>query len=608
VARGLLPALLLLLAAACSRAPAPAIRRLAVLRFENLSGDASSDWIGRALPEIITAELARSTSLYAIPSSRLHSLNQVLGVRPISAPGVSAETPLATALNATLIGYGYYSVEGGTIRAHLDIEDLRTRRMVQSLSSDATGANVVAVANSLARGISPQAQPWPARRAEAIRAYAAALESTDAGAMERYSDAAVAADPDFARPYLLLAEVRARRQDRTGTRDALQSALGRAGIDELLRAEIESAAAAFRNDPDARRQALIRQVRLAPNDAGAWRSLATLELNRHRFAESLQAYQRVLAIEPEDANTWNEAGYAAAYAGDLSSAMSALRRYQVLRPTDANPLDSMGDVNLMLGRLAEAERFYLEAANRDPNFLNGAITYKAAMAHLMTGDIPGADAIFRQRFPQPNAEWLWTTGRRKEAYNLLEQQAAAAPRAPGASTLYAELALWSLWLDNRTAAAEMARKSVDTAVPASANLAALVRFLAQPPASAAEWSTRAAQAFPNPAVRDLGLAYALLFAREFAPAADVLRRIYDANPVPPDASIPIELAWALVETGNMKDAAPLLRLNPLPGANGPGPLISFYFPRVFDLRARVLEGANAQEAAANRRVFETLSK
>jgi hypothetical protein len=63
-----------------------------------------------------------------------------------------------------------------------------------------------------------------------------------------------------------------------------------------------------------------------------------------------------------------------------------------------------------------------------------------------------------------------------------------------------------------------------------------------------------------------------------------------------------------VETGDTKGAAPFLRLNPLPGQNGPGPLVSFYFPRIFELRARVLGGSNPQEAAANRRVFEALGK
>jgi tetratricopeptide (TPR) repeat protein len=603
VARASLSALLLL-TISCSRTPqSPTIQRLAILRFENLSGDPSLDWIGRALPEIVTSELTRSTSLYAIPSSRLHSLNQALGVRPIAAPGISAEAPLAQTLNATRIGYGYYTVEGGLLQAHLTIEDPRTQHMVQLLTSATSHLpDVISVANSLARGIWPEAQPWPVRNPEALRSYAIALESTDAAAMERDGEAAVAADPDFSRPYLLLAELKARRQDGAGAQSVLQSALGRPRIDAAGRAEIEAVAAGLGNDAAARERALAEQVRLAPNNAAAWRSLAEIHVARHRFPEAGQDYERALAIEPEDPILWNEAGYAAAWAGNLPAAMSHLRRYQALRPNDANPLDSMGDVNLMLGHLAEAERFYLDAVQKDPGFLNGAGTYKAAMAHLMTGDVAGADAIFRQRFPQPNPEWLWVTGRRNEAYALLERQIEGAVSSPNRSGAYAQLAFWSLWLDNPAAAAAMARKAAETAVPASTSLVALARFLTQPTATADQWSARAAEGFRNSAARDVALAYALLLDRHFAEAVPVLRRTYETSP-PSDSGLPIELAWALIESGNAKDAAPLLRLNPVPGPNGPSPFLSFYFPRLFELRARL----NDADAAANRRVYEALT-
>ena len=100
----------------------------------------------------------------------------------------------------------------------------------------------------------------------------------------------------------------------------------------------------------------------------------------------MQAFQKALDLEPQDVALLNSLGYAAAYAGELAAGMGALRRYQALRPKDANPLHSMGDINLASGRLAEAERFYLQAAQKDPDFLNGGDLLKAAMAHLMTAD------------------------------------------------------------------------------------------------------------------------------------------------------------------------------------------------------------------------------
>ena len=61
----------------------PGIQRLAILRFENLTPDPATDWMGRAFSEVITAELAGATDVYAIPSARLHTLNQTMGARPV---------------------------------------------------------------------------------------------------------------------------------------------------------------------------------------------------------------------------------------------------------------------------------------------------------------------------------------------------------------------------------------------------------------------------------------------------------------------------------------------------------------------------------------------
>ena len=56
----------------CTRRPAePRIQRLAILRFENLGADVSTDWMGRALSDIITVELSGVPDVYAIPAARL---------------------------------------------------------------------------------------------------------------------------------------------------------------------------------------------------------------------------------------------------------------------------------------------------------------------------------------------------------------------------------------------------------------------------------------------------------------------------------------------------------------------------------------------------------
>src|SRR5215831_8085178 len=139
---------------------------------------------------------------------------------------------------------------------------------------------------------------------------------------------------------------------------------------------------------------------------------------------------------------------------------------------DANPLDSMGDVNLASGRLAEAEKFYLEAHNKDAGFLNQGDLLKAAVAHLYSGDLAGADKIAGQYFEARQAakdpildyrraQWMWITGRRREGMERMQAfarsaQAENSPLRDVASRAEAELAVWNLMAGDRTAAAELA--------------------------------------------------------------------------------------------------------------------------------------------------------
>src|ERR1051325_9824924 len=95
--------------AACGRAPAPPARRIAVLRFENLGGDVSLDWMGRAFSESLIAALAGTPRVHVFPFSALHGLDAAMGARPLDAPGISAERQQALEAGAGRIVYGTYS-------------------------------------------------------------------------------------------------------------------------------------------------------------------------------------------------------------------------------------------------------------------------------------------------------------------------------------------------------------------------------------------------------------------------------------------------------------------------------------------------------------------
>jgi len=618
--------LLACLLASCARQPArPAFDRIAILRFENLSSEASADWIGRALSDIVATELTGAPGIDSIATSRLHNFDRVLGVRTISAPGISSEREHALAAGAREIGYGQYTFRAGRLEAQLTLEDVRTGKMTKVIFASAAASDVLAAATGLARQIANQASPYGTRSPQALRAYITGTEAREPAAREVALNLAIAADPDFGAPYRLLAQVRAAQGDRAGGLAILDRAGARQSIPELDRATMAELAAQLRGDLAAREQALSAMVKATPGDAASWRTLGEVANSRHEYRTAAQALRKAVDLEPEDVTSLNLLGYAAAEAGDLEAGMAALRRYQALRPNDANPLDSMGDLNLIAGRLAEAESFYLRAQKKDRNWLADGDLHKAAVSRLLGGDLAGADALAKQYLDARTAakdplaayrqaEWAWASGRRPEAYRQLEAFAAGAQGGPlreVVSRAYAELTVWSLVLGNRAAAARTGPQAMALAGPASIGVAVVAQFLAQPPASPAEWAARAEQRFSGEAltgIKDFALAYALILNGHFEPAQLLLKRMCDRGGPAVDDGLRYALAWADVETGRLKEAEPLLRSNPLPNASGFGPFASFYLPRIFYLRgaAAEKEGKRA-EARRQYQLFLKLS-
>ena len=613
------PALLFaLLFTSCIRQPAGApAERLAVLRLENLSGDASIGWEGRALSEIIAVELSGAGPPRVITSANIHALDRVLGPRPTSAPGISAESSQALAAGATLLAYGDYTVRHGKLEVRLTIEDSRTFKATKVIGVSAPAGDVLGAGAALARDVSSRAVPYGTRNPQALEAYVRALEGSDVTVMEVGLGVAIAADPDFVSPYRLLAQIKAQRQDRSGAVATLDQALARGNaIPELERARLALESAELTGNPDARLSALSQLVKLDSGDSNAWRALGDSLMNRHEYRQAQQSYRKASDLAPEDIALLNAMGYAAGQAGDVDGAMSALRRYAALRPNDANPLDSMGDVHLIAGHLADAGNFYLQAAKKDPNFQNNGALIKAALARLLSGDPSGANHVADQYVAARvaakdpivdyrRAQWTWISGRRKAAAQQMGAFALANESGPLrdiASRGYAELAIWSLVSGDREGAARLAQKALSIAGPASAGNALVAKFLSQPPASSSEWVVRAEQQFPGPAqnaIKNFSLAYALLVNQQFQPALLLLRQMWETGSATADEGLPVMLAWCYLETGRVKEAAPLLASNPLPPANGLTPYTGFYIPRLLYLRGLLAEkDGRAGEARA----------
>ena len=565
----------------CAKREAIVAQRLAVLPFDNLSSDAQLDWLGRAAPTALADELSTAKNLNVTAADSVRS---------------------AYAAGATHFVHGYFFLAGAQLEAHASIEDAQSHKSVQVLSATGSlAAGILPLVDQFARQLSPDAKPFSTTNQAAFRALGEALLAASAPVRNQAFEAAVHADQDFGAAYVLWAEALLEAGDRDGV--AHVTAAGRADHPGAIdRVKLDYLAATARGETEAQIQALRSWSALAPANADLFRRLAELEMPQRKFSRAVADYQTAAKLNPQDPAILNLLGYAQAFAGDLDRARGALNEYKKLSPPeDVNALDSLGEVSFYFGDFQAAESYFLAAHQKNPAFLGGGELLKAAQARLMSGDLPGADAIFhrytdfQRKFQAPRgeyqlAQWMFLTGRRKDAIARL-QKGIPALDADGSALALCQLSVWKLQTGDTRAAVDDAQQASARAVsPATRALSGLCRFIAGHPDATSG--------------SKLADAYALLFQRKYAQTLPLLEAAYHAASPTADGEIRTLLAWAYVETGNLRDAAPLLRLYPIPLASSDTVLASVIFPRIFYLKGATLANQGKRdEAKRNYQVY-----
>jgi tetratricopeptide (TPR) repeat protein len=390
------------------------VDRLALLPFENLTGDASLDWIASAAPSIVATQITGAAN--------------ILPVR--------VETVRDAYLNrATRFVHGYFTRRGAGLHFQVEIEDSARHKMAGAGAADGT---VLFAMNDVARKLAPGARPFSTANQDAVAAWGR-------GEFER----AVTIDPDFGTAWTYWAQQLGVSGKPAEAGAVAARALARPSLRSPLdRAQLELISATIDKNVAGRNAALSTLVGMSPNDTSLLGALAETESLARRFPTAAGLYRRILEIDPGNAVAMNSLGYAEANAGHLDAATKALERYGKSLDQSTNSLDSLGEAYFMNGRFAEAERYFQQAYRRDPRFLAGSTLMKAAYAHWLGGDLAGADAIF-QRYrddrvnqkdaaaPWREATWLYATGRREQASAKLMEASADLPQL-----VQRQLAVW----------------------------------------------------------------------------------------------------------------------------------------------------------------------
>jgi Flp pilus assembly protein TadD len=383
--------LCILLLSSCSRAPqSPA--RYALLPFDNLTGDQSLDWIARTAPRIAAAEIAGTA-------------------RPAATVGE------AYLQKATRFVHGYFTGSPGALHLTVEVEDPATHKMVETEQFD--GPLLTSI-TALSKRLDAAPQPFGTDKE-------AAIEAWGRGEFEK----AVTIDPAFGSAWLGWIETLARSGDVDGAIAVAGRAMEHPVKSEVAGLRIELARATLQKNSDAEHEAL-RKLTARVADPELLANLGQLEVRAREFVLAEGDYKKILEVEPENGEALNLLGYVYAFQGKVAEAEATFAHYSKVPGQEPNSFDSLGEAYFMNGKFAEAEKAFLKAHELNPALAAGGDLRKAAYAHWLAGDLPGADKIFarylefRAKLKDPSLEWQhasweFMTGRKEQAIARLQK-------------------------------------------------------------------------------------------------------------------------------------------------------------------------------------------
>jgi tetratricopeptide (TPR) repeat protein len=361
---------------------------IAVISFENQTGDPAYDYLQKAIPNLLITSLEQSKYLRVITWERMNDLLKQLGKERVEIIDRDLGFELCRMEGVDSIVVGSYVKAGDMFATDVKVLDVDTKNLVKSASSKGEGVDSILreQIDALSREVSTGLGVVDTTKARGLPIAEVATASMEAynwflkgiEAYEKlYNDEArqslenaVELDPTFAAAHLFLAWTYDRLREVEAEHQAYEKAksyAGKATKKQRLYIDAEYARA-IEQDEDKRLRLLKQITERYPDEKRARQLIAAHYRARNHLYQAVEEYKKVLELDPNYGWAMNELAYMYADTEAFDKAAEYLERYATVSPGDANPVDSMGELYFRMGKLDEAIAKYKEALELKPDF------------------------------------------------------------------------------------------------------------------------------------------------------------------------------------------------------------------------------------------------
>jgi serine/threonine protein kinase/Flp pilus assembly protein TadD len=375
--------------------PAPKIENsIAVVGFENLTGDKSLDDLRKAIPNLLITSLEQAGNFYVATWERMRDILKQLGEGDVEIISQDSGFELCRREGIEAIVIGTFTKAGNMFATDVKVLDVETKKLLKSASSRGEGIDSILrtqideLSREISRGFGAAVEKAAGGQVSvaevtttSIEAYNYYLRGTEESGKSYWNQArnslekALELDPTFAMAHYGLAWVYQALNEISARDEAIKKAMTYAQrATEKERLYIESDYADYiKNDQLKSIRILEQLANKYPKEKEAHQYLGIFHSAYANLDKAIEEYNKALELDPNYGEVINLLARAWRDKGDFEKALELYRKYASLSPGDANPYDSMANLYFRMGRVDDTIANLKEALRVKPDFLESII-------------------------------------------------------------------------------------------------------------------------------------------------------------------------------------------------------------------------------------------
>ncbi|MCK4824254.1 tetratricopeptide repeat protein, partial [bacterium] len=362
---------------------------VAVISFENLTGDKTYDHLRKIIPNLLITSLEQSGYFQVTTWERMRDILKQMGKPDVEFidQDLGFELSLKEGIDAIVLGS--FGKAGNVFVTDVKVLDAVSKKLLRSASSKGQGEGSILntqidqLSPEISRGIGISKEKIEAAQTKitdvtttSTEAYNYYLQGRQADEKfyheeaRRFFEKAIEIDPQFVSAYLAIVLVYGNLGDTNAMNKALDSVIALA--DKASRKEkliIEAQYYLFRErNWDKTVQSMEHLIEEFPKEKSDRYYLGVIYYQSNKFDQAIEQLNKALELDPDFPDALNMIAYVFSEKGNFEKAIEYFKRYASVLPGAANPLDSLAELYFKMGRLEDAAAKYQEALAIKPDF------------------------------------------------------------------------------------------------------------------------------------------------------------------------------------------------------------------------------------------------